>query len=69
MRPAVGGLPCTLIMGLSLVLMPLSTGTISFMMIAMLLGIGNGFGSGINMTLGADASPEHGRTNFWACGA
>ncbi|MYN12441.1 MFS transporter [Pusillimonas sp. TS35] len=57
-------LPCTLIMGLSLVLMPLSTGTISFMMIAMLLGIGNGFGSGINMTLGADASPEHGRTEF-----
>src|SRR5690606_28172133 len=27
-------------------------------------GLGNGFGSGINMTLGADASPNHGRTEF-----
>lgn len=57
-------LPCTLIMGSSLVLMPFTTNIITFLVVAMLMGLGNGFGSGINMTLGADASPNHGRTEF-----
>lgn len=57
-------LPCTLIMGLALVLMPFSSTAIAFTGIAMLMGLGNGFGSGINMTLGADASPDKGRTEF-----
>ncbi|AFK63569.1 transporter [Advenella kashmirensis WT001] len=57
-------LPCTLIMGISLVIMPFTTTVFSFIVVAMLLGLGNGFGSGINMTLGADASPDHGRTEF-----
>ena len=57
-------LPCTLIMGLALILMPYTTSAITFTGIAMLMGLGNGFGSGINMTLGADASPEKGRTEF-----
>jgi MFS family permease len=57
-------LPCTIIMGISLALMPLTTAAASFVLVAMLMGLGNGFGSGINMTLGADASPDHGRTEF-----
>ncbi|MGO3124121.1 MAG: MFS transporter [Advenella sp.] len=57
-------LPCTLIMGLSLLAMPFATSTATFIGVAMLLGLGNGFGSGINMTLGADSSPEIGRTEF-----
>lgn len=57
-------LPCTLIMGVSLVAMPFTTTVASFVAVAMLMGLGNGFGSGINMTLGADASPDHGRTEF-----
>jgi len=57
-------LPCTIIMGISLVIMPFTTSAISFVLVAMLMGLGNGFGSGINMTLGADASPDHGRTEF-----
>ncbi len=57
-------LPCTLIMGLSLLVMPLTTSLATFVAAAMLMGLGNGFGSGINMTLGADASPTRGRTEF-----
>lgn len=57
-------LPCTLIMGLALALMPLTTSLAPFVMASMLLGFGNGFGSGIAMTLGADASPSTGRTEF-----
>ncbi len=57
-------LPCTLVMGISFVIMPFTTTVFSFVVVAMLMGLGNGFGSGINMTLGADASPDHGRTEF-----
>ena len=57
-------LPCTLIMGISFVIMPFTTTVFSFIVVAMLMGLGNGFGSGINMTLGADASPDRGRTEF-----
>jgi len=57
-------LPCTLIMGLSFAAMPLSSTIVPFAAVAVLMGLGNGFGSGINMALGADASPDHGRTEF-----
>lgn len=57
-------LPCTLIMGLSFAAMPFSSSIVAFVAVAVLMGVGNGFGSGINMTLGADASPDHGRTEF-----
>jgi MFS family permease len=57
-------LPCTLIMGLALLLMPLSTGAVSLLLVAALLGLGNGIGSGMVMTLGADHSPRTGRAHF-----
>ncbi|MFT4101455.1 MAG: MFS transporter, partial [Burkholderiaceae bacterium] len=47
-------LPCTLLMGCAFLLTPLTTGFTSFLIVAMLLGLANGIGSGIVMTMGAD---------------
>jgi MFS family permease len=57
-------LPSTLLMGLSLMIMPFTSGLVTFLIASMLVGLGNGIGSGIIMTLGADASPRSGRTEF-----
>lgn len=62
-RKAVA-LPCLGIMGVALALMPLTTGFGSLLAASVLLGIGNGIGSGIFMTLGADAAPDEGRAGF-----
>jgi Major Facilitator Superfamily. len=57
-------LPSALLMGLSLMLTPLSTGVTTFLLFSLILGFGNGISSGIVMTLGADAAPAQGRTEF-----
>lgn len=57
-------LPSMVIMGASLLLMPLSGSLIGFIIITLILGLGNGVGSGLIMTIGADASPRNGRTHF-----
>jgi MFS family permease len=57
-------LPSTVLMGLSLMTMPFASGLQTFVISSMLVGLGNGIGSGIIMTLGADASPRAGRTEF-----
>jgi len=56
--------PCALLMGVSLMAIPLTTGMIGFILASLLLGFGNGIGSGIVMTLGADAAPPQSRTQF-----
>lgn len=56
--------PSVLIMGTALVLMPLTGGMLTLVLVAMLLGFGNGIGSGIVMTLAADVSPAAGRLTF-----
>jgi MFS family permease len=56
--------PSTLLMGLSLMMMSFTSGLAMFLGASMLLGLGNGIGSGIVMTLGADASPRAGRAEF-----
>ncbi|WP_414648098.1 MFS transporter [Castellaniella sp.] len=56
--------PSVLIMGVSMMLIPLTGGTLSFVLVSMMIGLGNGIGSGLVMTLGADASPREGRTQF-----
>ena len=56
--------PCVIIMGVSFVLMPLTHGAVTLALTAMLMGFGNGIGSGIVMTLGADISPAIGRPTF-----
>lgn len=57
-------MPSMLIMSCCLLLMPLTTGFVSLLIVSMVLGFGNGIGSGIVMTIGADASPRTGRTQF-----
>lgn len=56
--------PCVIIMGISFVLMPLTHGAITLAFTAMIMGFGNGIGSGIVMTLAADTSPAIGRPTF-----
>jgi len=57
-------LPCGLLLGISFILMPLTSTLWPFILIAAIMGFGNGIGSGIMMTLGADASPARGKTQF-----
>jgi len=58
------GVPCLAVLGAGLVLLPLTSEMVGFLAVALLTGIGNGFGSGIIMTLGADFSPAQGRGEF-----
>jgi MFS family permease len=55
---------CTVVMGLSFVLMPLTHQLGTFTIAAIVMGLGNGIGSGIVMTLGADNAPAIGRPVF-----
>lgn len=56
--------PCMTVMGLALLALPLTTGVATFTVVACVLGFGNGIGSGMVMTLGADFSPARGRSQF-----
>ncbi|NRF67791.1 MFS transporter [Aquincola sp. S2] len=56
--------PSMIIMGAALLLMPLTQGATSLMLAAGVVGFGNGIGSGMVMTLGADHSPRAGRAHF-----
>lgn len=59
-------LPAMVIMGAGLLLIPLATTPVTLALVGALLGLGNGISSGIVMTLGSDAAPEVGRTQFLA---
>jgi MFS family permease len=56
--------PSMAIMGLALILTPLTHGAGSLLLAALVIGFGNGIGSGMVMTLGADYSPSTGRAHF-----
>ncbi|HRO60005.1 MAG TPA: MFS transporter [Burkholderiaceae bacterium] len=56
--------PSMTIMGAALMLMPLTSGAASLLLVSILVGFGNGIGSGMVMTLGADYSPSPGRAHF-----
>jgi MFS family permease len=56
--------PCVTIMGIAFMLMPLTHAMVTLVLVAMLMGFGNGIGSGIVMTLAADSSPAVGRLTF-----
>ncbi len=56
--------PSMLVMGVAMLLMPLTTGFMTLLIAALAIGFGNGIGSGLIMTLGADHSPRHGRAHF-----
>jgi MFS family permease len=51
-------------MGTAMLLIPLSAGFTGLLLAALLVGFGNGISSGLNMTLGADFSPDNGRGQF-----
>jgi MFS family permease len=56
--------PSVIIMGIAFLLMPLTHGMFTLVLVSMLMGFGNGIGSGIVMTLAADVSPSVGRLTF-----
>lgn len=56
--------PSMVIMGTALLLLPLTNGFTALLVVGMALGFGNGIGSGMIMTLGADHAPPHGRAHF-----
>ena len=56
--------PSMIIMGVALLLMPFTAGAATLLLAAASVGFGNGIGSGMVMTLGADHSPRLGRAHF-----
>jgi MFS family permease len=56
--------PSMAIMGSAMLLMPLAHGAATLLVAALVVGFGNGIGSGMVMTLGADYSPSPGRAHF-----
>lgn len=56
--------PCFLLMGLAIALVPLTTGFWSLLGVAVLVGVGNGLGSGTMMTLAADLAPPAAASQF-----
>jgi MFS family permease len=56
--------PSMIIMGIPLMLMPFTHSAAALLLAASVIGFGNGIGSGMVMTLGADHSPRLGRAHF-----
>lgn len=62
-RKAVA-LPCALLLSIGHILIPFSHSFATLFLVALILGFGNGAGSGIVQTLGADLAPQVGRASF-----
>ena len=56
--------PSMLIIGVAMTLTPLTHSATTLLLASLLIGFGNGIGSGMIMTLGADYSPLAGRAHF-----
>ena len=56
--------PSLLVLGVGMVLLPLTHGFVAVAAVSTLMGVGNGLGSGLVQTLGADAAPVAGRAQF-----
>lgn len=56
--------PSLVIMGAGLLALPFTRDATGLLIAAMAIGLGNGIGSGMMMTLGADHAPRHGRAHF-----
>jgi MFS family permease len=56
--------PSMFVLGFAHLLLPLTHSTATLTAVALLMGVGNGLGAGVIMTLGADASPPVGRAQF-----
>lgn len=58
--------PAVTILGVGFLVLPLTGSLAALSAVAVVMAIGNGLGSGIVMTLGADAAPDRGRPQFLA---
>lgn len=57
-------LPSMLVLGGAMMAIPLTHGIVTLTVVAMIMSFGNGVGSGIMMTLGADTAPADSRAQF-----
>jgi MFS family permease len=62
----VVAVPCLWLLGVAHVLLPATTGELSLALVTLMMGIGNGLGNGLVMTLGADVAPLEDRAEFLA---
>jgi MFS family permease len=60
----VVAIPCLGFMAAGFLLLPLTHAFATILLVGLLMGFGNGLGSGIVMTLGADFAPPRGRAEF-----
>jgi MFS family permease len=58
--------PSIVVLAVSYTLLPFTTTLLTFTAVAVVLGIGNGLGNGVIMTIGADVAPPTGRAEFLA---
>ena len=58
------GVPSMSLLGLSMALVPTTGDTLQLTLVAVLLGLSNGLGSGIMMTVASDVAPAQGRPQF-----
>jgi MFS family permease len=56
--------PAMTLLGVGMITLPMAHDAVVLGLVAVVMSIGNGIGSGIMMTIGADAAPEHDRTTF-----
>lgn len=56
--------PTLIVLGIGFGLLPLARGPITVLLVAILLGLANGFSAGIVMTLGSDSAPVNARPTF-----
>ncbi|WP_062317961.1 MFS transporter [Demequina maris] len=57
-------IPSSILLAAGFIALPFTDGVAQVTAAALILGIGNGWGSGLIMTLGADVAPERGRSVF-----
>ncbi|MFC7659046.1 MFS transporter [Pseudonocardia benzenivorans] len=60
--------PSMLVLGGAIAVLPLTSGIVGLTVVAMVMSFGNGIGSGIVMTLGADVAPPDNRLRSCRCG-
>lgn len=56
--------PTLVVLGLGFALLPVTRGPVTVALVAVLLGVANGFSAGIVMTLGSDSAPADARATF-----
>jgi MFS family permease len=58
------GVPCLVMVSVGLILIPFTRDFLALLLAGVVIGLGNGLGAGINMTLGSDFSPRGRRAEF-----